>query len=70
MAQEPAEPVGHVVLQMSPVRQMVVAVRPVEKRFVVVAEVPVALTKVKFVKVEEEETKRLVVVAVPKTVRP
>ena len=38
----------------------------VENRFVVVADEPVALTKVKFCKVEEPLTRRLVNVTVPK----
>ena len=42
----------------------------VEKRLVVVAEVPVALTKVKFWRVVEAVTKRLVVVACTAMVSP
>ena len=39
-------------------------------RFVVVADVPVAFWNVKFARVEEAFTKRFVVEAVPKIVRP
>ena len=42
----------------------------VEKKLVVVAEVPVALTKVKFWRVVEDVTRRLVVVAWPAIVNP
>lgn len=45
--------VGQVVRQISEDRQMVSKVPLVEKRLVVVAWVPVALTKVKFCRVDE-----------------
>ena len=55
MVQEkvPEPPVGQEVSQVSPERQRVSNVPFVEKKLVVVAEVPVALRKVKFWRVEE-----------------
>ena len=50
--------VGQVLRQISDERQMVAKVPLVEKRSVVVAEVPVALTKVTFWRVEEPVSKR------------
>lgn len=41
----------------------------VEKKFVVVAEVPVAFTKVKFWRVEDPSAKRFVLVTVPVAVK-
>jgi hypothetical protein len=55
--------VGQVVRQMSPVRQRVVKVPLVEKRLVEVAWVEVEFLAVKFWRVVDEVTKRLVVVA-------
>ena len=62
--------VGQVVRQVSDERQMVAKVPEVEKRLVVVAWVPVALTKVKFCRVEEPVRRRVErVVSPPVAVR-
>ena len=51
----PAPPDGQVVRQVSADKHNVLNVPVVEKKFVVVAAVPVALTKVKFCSVDEPE---------------
>ena len=62
--------VGQVVRQVSDERQIVPKVPEVEKRLVVVAEVPVAFIKVKFCRVEEPVSKRFErVVSPPVAVR-